>query len=196
MKKYLLVNSITALSLILGVTAIYYAVHGYTYPSFGFALLAFVSDSLDGYLARRLKAESRFGAIFDTTADVFVYLIYPAVILFNKFEMSNAVGIFFITIFLIAGIFRLIRFTANGFLTEGEKKYYLGMPVFFSHLIILIIMIMNVLDVTLVQIMGPLLLGTMSVMMVTKINFRKPTSTYLGIAMCIVLMISVSMFFI
>lgn len=196
MKKYFLVNVITAFSLILGIIAVFYAIHGYLYFSFGFALLSFILDSLDGYLARRLKAESRFGAIFDTITDIVTYLIYPAVILFNAFGMNDTAGIFLIAVFLIAGVWRLIRFTANGFVTNGEKKYYAGMPVFFSHCIIMIMMIISVLDKALLRSMGPLLLGSMSILMVTRVNFRKPTSAYLGLYICIILIISVSMFFI
>jgi len=174
MKKYLIVNSVTALSLIMGFTAVFFAFRGYLYPSFGFALLAFVLDALDGYLARKLKAESRFGAIFDTVSDIFVYLLYPAVILLNKFEMNNVVGIFFILVFLSAGVFRLIRFTTNGFLVDGEKKYYLGMPVFFSIFLLAIMILVNILGKALLPVVGPLLLFFMSIMMVTKFKFRKP----------------------
>ncbi|MFA6295508.1 MAG: CDP-alcohol phosphatidyltransferase family protein [Candidatus Paceibacterota bacterium] len=194
MKKYLLVNTITAISLILGLIAIYFAVHGYLYFSFGFALLAFVTDSLDGFLARKLGAESRFGAIFDTLTDIIVYLMYPAIILFNEFGMSNIVGLSSIGLFLLAGVFRLVRFTNNGFEVEGEKKYYLGMPVFFSHFIVMIMMVVNMLDKQLLQIVGPLILVTMSLMMVTKLRFRKPTSIFLGIFICMILTISIFMF--
>jgi len=179
MKKYFLVNTITALSLILGLTAIALALRGYLYFSFGFALLALVSDSLDGYMARKLKAESSFGAIFDTVADIFVYLIYPAVLLYHNFGISNPIGVFFIALFLFAGIFRLVRFTKNGFVLVGEKKYYLGMPVFFSHPMILIILVVNVFDKAIISIVCPLLLVLISLMMVTKLKFRKPEFKFL-----------------
>jgi len=196
MKKYLLVNSITAISLILGLTAIYFALHSYLYFSFGFALLAFVTDSLDGFLARRLGAESKFGAIFDTLTDIIIYLIYPAIIVFKQFEMSNMIGLSLIVLFVLAGIFRLVRFTIKGFEVDGEKKYYLGMPVFFSHLAILILIIVRILDKELLQILCPVILGTMSVMMVTKVKFRKPTSIFLGVFILIILTVSAFMFYI
>lgn len=196
MKKYLLVNSITTISLILGLVAIHFALHSYLYFSFGFALLAFVTDSLDGFLARKLDAESRFGAVFDTLTDIIVYLIYPAIILFSEFGISNVVGLSLIGLFLLAGIFRLVRFTAKGFEVDGEKKYYQGMPVFFSHLIILIMIVINLLDKELLHVAGPLLVGTMSILMVTKLRFRKPTSIFLSIFIWMILVTSILMFYI
>jgi CDP-diacylglycerol---serine O-phosphatidyltransferase len=196
MRNYLLVNTVTAASFILGSIAIASAIHGFLYPSFALALLAFACDAADGYLARKLKAESRLGAIFDTVADVVVYLLYPAILLYYVFRMNSPVGIFSIILFLVTGIYRLFKFTAAGFLKIGEKIYYLGMPVFFSHFMILIIIITNILDKKLLLFACPLLLSTMSIMMVTKLKFRKPTSLYLGIAMIIILIFSLSLFFI
>lgn len=196
MEKHVLVNTITASSFVLGIAAIFFAAHGSLSFSFGLALLAFVADSLDGYVARMLRATSRFGAIFDTAADVIVYLLYPAVVMFTAFGMNTAAGILFIAIFLIAGIVRLVRFTRSGFLADGEKKYYVGMPVFFSHLIIAIMMAVNVLDKASLHMTGSLLLGVMSIAMVTQWKFRKPASAYLGIYMCVILSIAISMFLI
>ena len=181
MKKYLLVNTITALSLVLGLIAIIFALKGNTYLSFGFVLSALISDSLDGYMARKLKAESYFGAVFDTVVDIFVYLIYTAILLYHNLGINNNIGVFFIAIFLFAGIFRLVRFTKNGFILVGKKKYYLGMPVFFSHLMIAIILMVNVFNESFVPIISLLLLGIMSLMMVTKLKFRKPQFKFLTI---------------
>jgi len=195
MSKYVLVNTITLISLILGSVAVIFAVQGFLYFSFGFALLAFVSDSLDGFLARKLGAESRFGAVFDTLADIVVYLIYPAIISFNEFEIRGIIGLSLIALFLICGIFRLVRFTNNGFEVDGEKRYYLGLPVFFSYFFIMIMVVVNFLNKELSQTIGMLILVIMSAMMVTKLKFRKPPSTFLGLFICVILTLSIFMFY-
>lgn len=40
-------------------------------------VLAFLSDALDGYVARRLQMESEFGVQLDTWADMIMYIIIP-----------------------------------------------------------------------------------------------------------------------
>jgi phosphatidylserine synthase len=194
MIKYALVNIITSVSLILGLIAIFFVVKGSFYFSFGFALLAMVSDSLDGYFARLLRAESRLGSIFDTIADVAVYLFYPAVALYCHFELNNIIGILFIIVFIITGIYRLVKFTANGFIIEDTKKYYIGMPVFFSHIMIIIILLLSLFNKSLLPIIGSLLLFAVSILMVTKYKFRKPEGVPLIISLLVILSLSISMF--
>jgi len=193
MKKYILVNCITAISLILGSIAIYLAVHGELYHSLAFAMLASVSDSLDGYWARKLGAESHYGAIFDTACDIVVYLVYPAIILSNVFGMNSAFGITLIVLFFMAGIYRLVRFTTSGFEVDGEKKYYLGMPVFYSHFAIMILILVNMTSEGLIEFIGPILTAGLSIFMVTRWRFRKPTLILLGIYICIVAVLSIIM---
>lgn len=194
MKKYVLVNAVTAISLILGLIAIYLSIKGYLYYSFGFALIASVFDSLDGLLARLLKAESKFGAIFDTVADIVVYILYPAIILLYKFGLNSTIGSGLIVIFIIAGIYRLIRFTNTGLYIDNQKKYYIGMPVFFSHILILIMIVCNNIDRSILEIIGSLILATISVLMVSRLKFRKPASKTSGISISVIVIIAIIMF--
>lgn len=194
MIKYLFVNTITTFSLTLGLIAIFFVTHGSFYLSFGFALLALVCDSLDGYFARLLKAESYLGSVFDTIADIIVYLLYPAVTLYFYFGLNNVIGLFFIMIFITSGIYRLIKFTNNGFIVDGIKKYYNGMPVFFSHIMIMIMVFFSLFNKNLLQITGSLLLVMISIMMITKYKFRKPDGRFLIISLVVILSISICMF--
>ncbi|MDD4803852.1 MAG: CDP-alcohol phosphatidyltransferase family protein [Candidatus Pacebacteria bacterium] len=194
MIKYLFVNTITTFSLILGLIAIFFVIDGSFYLSFGFALLALVCDSLDGYFARLLRAESYFGSIFDTIADIVVYLSYPAVVLYFYFGLNNFIGLLFIMIFIISGIYRLIKFTNNSFTVEGVKKYYNGMPVFFSHIMIMIMVLFSLFNKNLLQITGSLLLVMISIMMITKYKFRKPDGGVLIISLIVILSLSICMF--
>ena len=194
MMRYLLVILITTFSFVFGVLAVYFALGDHLYFSFGFALMAMFFDSIDGYLARRLKAESRTGAILDTVADIVVYLIYPAVVFYYVFEIGSPIGLLLIGIFVSSGIYRLLRFSAIGFLIINEKKYYSGMPVFFSHFMIIMMMLINTYNQQFIQIIGPILLVIISALMVTKYKFIKPQGIYLLISLFIILVASFLMF--
>lgn len=62
-------NLITGLRLVL-VPVIWYYLYQREYErALFYGIIASASDSVDGYLARKLKAESRFGAIADPIAD-------------------------------------------------------------------------------------------------------------------------------
>lgn len=194
-KNLLLVNSITAITWILGMAACALALHGFFYYSFSLVLLAFVADSLDGFLARKLKAESRFGAIFDALGDILIYLLYPSLIFYNKFGVTSRIGILFILIFFAAGIFRLIRFTKNGFIDTNGKKYYSGMPVVMSLSAVLIMIFINAYYTNMLQPASLVLLGAMSFLMVSKFKFGKPSSTSATLLLiCTILVISILTF--
>lgn len=195
MNKYLLVNGVTLLSLSVGILAVYYSFLGFLYFSFGLVLIAFALDILDGFLARKLNAESSFGAIFDTISDIVVYLIYLSVLLYNLLEVNNLIGITSIGIFFFAGIFRLVRFTLQGFDTQGDKKYYSGLPVVFSHCLIAIILLINIIDKAIISIISPILLILLSVLMVSKIKIRKPLKKYLLFLVCFIVSVSIIMLF-
>lgn len=195
MSKYILVNSITALSGGLGLTAIFLAQADLLYLSYALALLAFVTDSADGYLARKLKATSRFGAIFDSLADVLVYLVYPAVLGYYVFGLNDLVSLIILILFLLCGIFRLVRFSRQGLISVMDKKYYTGLPVVFSHLVILFLIVIKVFSPGGVKISGCLLLGVMAILMVTKFRFKKPTGGYLKLLIATLLIIAGLMFY-
>jgi cardiolipin synthase (CMP-forming) len=62
-------NLITGLRLVLVPVVWYYLWQREYERALFYGVIASASDSIDGYLARRLKAESRFGAIADPIAD-------------------------------------------------------------------------------------------------------------------------------
>src|SRR5690348_3310287 len=54
-------------------------------------LLAMLTDSIDGYLARRSKTTSRFGAVLDPTMDkFFVFFALGALFIEHKIELWQA----------------------------------------------------------------------------------------------------------
>ncbi len=102
----------------------------------GFAILF---DSLDGRLARLLKANTDFGVQFDSLADVVSFGIAPAVVAFawgvrsldiagtQRGQLLSDMGWVCCLGFLVCCAWRLARFNVQG-MAPGGSKYFIGMP--------------------------------------------------------------------
>ncbi len=134
-------NIISAIALFFSMLAIFYLLTGNFYFSFASILLALVFDSIDGHIARLLKAESKFGSAVDGYVDVVNYLIYPSLAFFIYFRMTDVVPLVTIFIFVLCGIYRLARFQVNGVKRTNNKMFYEGLPVFVSPFLILIFLL-------------------------------------------------------
>ncbi len=100
---------------------------------------AILFDSLDGRLARLLKANTDFGVQFDSLADVVSFGIAPAILAYawgvrSLFILETQRGQFLSDIgwvcclgFLICCAWRLARFNVQG-MAPGGSKYFIGMP--------------------------------------------------------------------
>lgn len=91
-------------------------------------IIAAIMDGLDGKLARWLDKYSRFGAEFDSLADLISFGAAPAIlgyyVYFQRFEFFGVVIVFFIT---LCGTLRLARF--NSAEKPLEKNTYTGLPI-------------------------------------------------------------------
>lgn len=74
MKNCNIPNTVTFIRLCIGLCSVYTLVQGYTLLTLIFFLIFIVSDKLDGFLARKLKQETTFGANFDVISD-FVFIV-------------------------------------------------------------------------------------------------------------------------
>lgn len=102
----------------------------------GFAILF---DSLDGRLARLLKANTDFGVQFDSLADVVSFGIAPAILAFawgvrsvtiagtQRGQLLSDMGWLCCLGFLVCCAWRLARFNVQG-MAPGGSKYFIGMP--------------------------------------------------------------------
>ena len=102
----------------------------------GFAILF---DSLDGRLARLLKANTDFGVQFDSLADVVSFGIAPAVLAYAwglrglpgdgaaAFHELGQLGWVCCLAFLICCAWRLARFNIQG-MAPGSNRFFVGMP--------------------------------------------------------------------
>jgi len=91
LKKYI-PNTLTTLRLLLVPLFVILIISNEQY-SYHYALIVFIfaslTDALDGKLARKFNAESRFGAFFDPLADKILILV--AFILFLNLEQLNGI---------------------------------------------------------------------------------------------------------
>ena len=92
------------------------------------ALLAFLLDMLDGWVARRFKVSSEFGRQLDSMIDVVNYSVYSAV-LASFYLAPGVLGWALGFVIVATGILRLLRFNTEGFSDDEPVKYYRGIVV-------------------------------------------------------------------
>jgi CDP-diacylglycerol--serine O-phosphatidyltransferase len=89
------------------------------------ACAAFLLDSLDGFLARRLGKASEFGRQLDSMIDVINYSVFAALVT-HQILLPNTLGIIAGFMVLAFGVLRLILFNIDGYVTDGDTLYYRG----------------------------------------------------------------------
>jgi phosphatidylserine synthase len=130
------VDGLTLCGLVLASLAACLALHG----QFAFALsllfVAMIADAFDGILARKFGMERDFGRYLDGFIDVYDYLAVPALFLylwgFNTWYYGAV-----LILFMMCGVVRLSHFNEIGNVqNEEDELSYLGMPVFWSILLL------------------------------------------------------------
>jgi CDP-diacylglycerol--serine O-phosphatidyltransferase len=115
------------------------------YMSVFMFIMSNIADGMDGFVARKMKLESKFGMQLDSMCDVVSFGCVPAVVFAiyanDALHNLNYIYICFIVsvTIIISAIFRLVRFNINkesGFLDAKYGKYCQGLPApFFASLI-------------------------------------------------------------
>lgn len=134
-------NAITALNLVSGSLAVFFAVDGQLGWASVFILIAAVFDFLDGFAARLLKAYSTIGGELDSLADMVSFGLAPAAIVFTMLEYtlfginqpiqeidanwSQWTVLFTSLVIPVAGAFRLAKFNTD----DRQSEQFLGMPI-------------------------------------------------------------------
>jgi len=107
----LLPNIVTLLALCAGLTAMRYGAQDRFQPAVGALIIAGILDGLDGRLARRLGATSRFGAELDSLADFLSFGVAPAFLLYNwTMKDAGPIGWALVLLFPVCCALRLARF--------------------------------------------------------------------------------------
>ncbi len=127
------VNSITSGALLCGLMSVLFSASGNFYMGALLILGAMILDGIDGTMARLLKAETLFGAEFDTFVDITAFGIAPAMLVyFYLFHNPAAGGLHTIgalvaLAIVLSGAVRLARFKVVD--EDHGMSGYTGMPI-------------------------------------------------------------------
>lgn len=126
--RRLVPNSISSLSLVLGVLSIFMSIEKDFFHAALFIVLAMVADSMDGRAARFLGvAGGRFGIEMDSLCDLASFGVAPAIMIYQYGMMDlGMTGMVIASFFTIGGALRLARFNCN---VDDVKGYFQGMPI-------------------------------------------------------------------
>jgi CDP-diacylglycerol--serine O-phosphatidyltransferase len=125
-------NFLTLCALSSGLLAIQKAING----QFDLAVLLItfsaIVDTLDGALARLLRATSKFGAELDSLSDFLSFGVAPAFVMYLwTLDQAGPVGWIAVLIFAICSALRLARFNAMSEIDprpEWAHKFFMGVP--------------------------------------------------------------------
>ena len=127
--KYLKSNAANFVSLAavpFSLAAFYYIDQGQAFLSLVFICISFIIDTLDGQVARKLNIENNQGRIIDSFGDMIAYLLFPCFFIYKFLNFNLWVTLATCSLIMFFGIWRLSRFTTDGFLVVNGKKYYKG----------------------------------------------------------------------
>jgi CDP-diacylglycerol---serine O-phosphatidyltransferase len=111
-RRYLVPNLVTVGNMFCGFLAVMYASTDRPRNAFFVLVLAIVLDGLDGRVARKLNATSRFGGEFDSFSDFLSFGIAPAVLMYHWVFHPHAdeFGVFVAFVYALCAAGRLARF--------------------------------------------------------------------------------------
>ena len=186
--RYSVPNSVTALSLLLGIASIVTTQLGDLEFAAWLIVWCGLLDTLDGVAARLLKATSSFGAEFDSMADVISFGVAPAILVLHAGMQLGGIEYespqFWVLalasgIFALAGAMRLARFNIA---TETPKHgWFVGVPItacgggLLSSMVLVLIYHERIAASLPLHLYLPVLLFVLSILMVSRVRFPKAT---------------------
>jgi CDP-diacylglycerol--serine O-phosphatidyltransferase len=125
-RRFILPNAVTVGALFCGFLACIYGATGQFQKAAIAIGIAIILDGLDGRVARRLNATSKFGLEFDSLSDVISFGVAPAVVAYFWCfrSLADQFGVFLCFLYVLAAAGRLARFN----ITASELKSFNGLP--------------------------------------------------------------------
>ena len=130
MKKgiYILPNLFTSASLFCGFYSIIASFKEYFVPASVAILFSVVFDGLDGRIARLTNTTSKFGAEYDSLADVIAFGVAPALLAYSwSLSIYGKLGWIVAFLFVLCGALRLARYNIQIGLIESNV--FNGLPI-------------------------------------------------------------------
>lgn len=125
---YIFPNLFTAASAFLGVIGVIASSSGQFEKAAIYILLSLVLDGLDGRVARLTNTTSKFGAEFDSLADVVAFGVAPAMLFYFSIGYQfGKLGALFCALYVVFGAIRLARF--NVMSGASEPSVFIGVPI-------------------------------------------------------------------
>lgn len=129
--RYLVPNSFTALSMLLGVVSAYLSVRGEFELAAWMITWGVLLDKLDGSTARLFKASSEFGVQFDSFADFIIFGLAPASLYYHWLGGSECAWGGVVSAG-VAGFYIVMTSTRLAFFNVSEPaggdRYFFGLP--------------------------------------------------------------------
>lgn len=126
--SYIIPNLFTAASAFLGVIGVLASVRGEFEKAAIYIILSLFFDGLDGRIARMTKTTSKFGAEFDSLADIVAFGVAPAMLFyFSVGHKYGRYGVLLAALFVVFGAIRLARFNVTT--TTSEPSVFIGVPI-------------------------------------------------------------------
>ncbi len=125
---YIVPNLFTAASAFVGIISVLASVKGDFEKAAIFILISLIFDGLDGRVARLTKTTSKFGAEFDSLADIVAFGVAPAMLFYYSVGINyGKVGSLLTAMYVVFGAIRLARF--NVMVGVSEPSVFIGVPI-------------------------------------------------------------------
>ena len=184
--RYTVPNAVTSLSLLLGIASIVTSQLGELEQAAWLIVWCGLLDTVDGVAARLLKAESSFGAEFDSMADLVSFGVAPSMLVLNAGLQVGGVELgskqFTLLavacgVFTLAGAMRLARFNLPT--TNPPKGWFIGVPItacgggLLSSLVLVLIYHEQLALSLPLHLYLPILMFVLAILMVSRLSFPK-----------------------
>jgi len=121
-------NMLTLGNLYCGFLSIGFAANSHFNNAAILIIIGMMLDSMDGRLARILKADSTLGKELDSLADIVTFGVAPSfLIYYTYFHQFGLLGLAVAGMFPLFGAFRLARFNISA--NKSSQNYFIGVPI-------------------------------------------------------------------
>ena len=170
-RRYAVPNAVTIGNMFCGFLAIMYASSGRLEKAVIAVLIAALLDGLDGRVARRLNATSKFGIEFDSFSDVVSFGLAPAVMMYHWVFQARAdeFGVAVTFFYALCAASRLARFN----ISAENLKSFTGLPT--PGAAVVVVSVINTApyehNSLLMTVLGTIVMLAMGYLMVSTIEF-------------------------
>ena len=196
---YNLATLVTYMGLISSFFSMYFALNNKIDVSLILLILAGCFDLYDGVVARKFnkkEEEFKFGVQIDSIIDVISFGITPIVIGVSL-GMKERIDICLFLLYLFATTMRLAYFNMSVINKENNKpvKYYLGLPVTYSSIVIPIITLIIFIFLNKNLLILKLAFLILAILYLLKIHIPKPTGKWYFIFPVIAVLVTILILF-